>query len=267
MSEAPVLVDESRQGQAEQPQRQSELRTVFRHLFRNRGAVVGLVIIGLFVVASLAAPLITGKSPTATSLPNRLQPVSLEHPLGTDELGRDLLTRMLYGGRISLGIGLISVAIGIVIGVPIGALSGYYGGKLDIIAQRFIDIMIAFPGILLAIVVVTVLGVGVTNVMIATGIASVPIYARLVRGSVLAAKEQSYVTAAQAAGIGDFSIIFRHILPNSIAPVIVQSTFQIATAILWAAGLGFLGLGAQAPTPEWGAILSNGREYIRTAHH
>jgi ABC-type dipeptide/oligopeptide/nickel transport system permease subunit len=267
MSEAPVLPQESQEQTAEHEKRQSEIRAVARHLLRNRGAVIGLVIIGLFVIASLGAPLITNKSPTETSLPNRLQPASWEHPLGTDELGRDLLTRMLYGGRISLGIGLISVAIGIVIGVPIGAVSGYYGGKLDIIAQRFIDIMIAFPGILLAIVVVTVLGVGVTNVMIATGIASVPIYARLVRGSVLAAKEQSYVTAAQAAGIGDFSIIFRHILPNSIAPVIVQSTFQIATAILWAAGLGFLGLGAQAPTPEWGAILSNGREYIRTAHH
>lgn len=247
--------------------RRNELRTVFIHLLRNRGAVIGLVIIGLFVVSSFAAPIITSKSPTETSLPNRLQPASWEHPLGTDELGRDLFTRMLYGGRISLGIGLISVAIGIVIGVPIGALSGYYGGKIDIVVQRFIDIMIAFPGILLAIVVVTVLGVGVTNVMIATGIASVPIYARLVRGSVLAAKEQSYVAAARAAGIGDLSIIFRHILPNTIAPVIVQSTFQIATAILWAAGLGFLGLGAQAPTPEWGAILSNGRQYIRTAHH
>jgi peptide/nickel transport system permease protein len=267
MSEAPVIPAEP-QGEVQQEGRQqSEFRAVMRHLLRNRGAVIGLVIIGLFVVAALGAPLITNQSPTDTSLPDRLQPASWEHLLGTDELGRDLLTRMLYGGRISLGIGLISVAIGILIGVPIGAVSGYYGGKLDIIAQRFIDIMIAFPGILLAIVVVTVLGVGVTNVMIATGIASVPIYARLVRGSVLAAKEQSYVTAAQAAGIGDFSIIFRHILPNSIAPVIVQSTFQIATAILWAAGLGFLGLGAQAPTPEWGAILSNGREYIRTAHH
>ena len=267
MSEAPVLEPEAREASPQEGRQQSEIRAVMRHLLRNRGAVIGLVIIGLFVVASLGAPLITNQSPTDTSLPNRLQPASWGHPLGTDELGRDLLTRMLYGGRISLGIGLISVTIGILIGVPIGAISGYYGGKLDIIVQRFIDIMIAFPGILLAIVVVTVLGVGVTNVMIATGIASVPIYARLVRGSVLAAKEQSYVTAAQAAGIGDLSIIFRHILPNSIAPVIVQSTFQIATAILWAAGLGFLGLGAQAPTPEWGAILSNGREYIRTAHH
>ena len=251
----------------ERRKRQSEIRAVLRHLVRNRGAVVGLVIIGTFIFAALLAPVIATHSPTDTSVPTRLQSADTEHWLGTDELGRDLFSRMLYGGRISLNIGIISVAIGIIIGVPIGAVSGYYGGRLDIITQRFIDIMIAFPGILLAIVVVTVLGVGVTNVMIATGIASVPIYARLVRGSVLAAKEQSYVAAAKAAGIGDFSIIFRHILPNSLAPVIVQSTFQIATSILWAAGLGFLGLGAQAPTPEWGAILSNGREYIRTAHH
>ncbi|MFP4407363.1 MAG: ABC transporter permease [Alkalispirochaetaceae bacterium] len=246
---------------------QSELRAVLRHLLRNRGAVVGLVIIGLFVLASLLAPILSTHNPTDTSLVARLQPASGEHWLGTDELGRDLFSRMLYGGRISLNIGIISVAIGIALGVPIGSVSGYYGGKLDIITQRFIDIMIAFPGILLAIVVVTVLGVGVENVMIATGIASVPIYSRLVRGSVLAAKEQSYVTAAKAAGISDLSIIFRHILPNCLAPIIVQSTFQIATSILWAAGLGFLGLGAQAPTPEWGAILSNGRDYIRTAHH
>ena len=271
MSEARVLPDPPAEDIAEDAaqdvERQGEFKTVMQHLVRNRGAMIGLLIIGLFVVAALAAPLLTPYDATSTDLGNRLQPVSRTHRLGTDELGRDLLTRMLFGGRISLAIGLISVAIGVFIGVPIGALSGYYGGKVDIIVQRLIDIMIAFPGILLAIVVVTVLGVGVTNVMIATGIASVPIYARLVRGSVLAAKEQSYVTAAQAAGIGDLSIIFRHILPNSIAPVIVQSTFQIATAILWAAGLGFLGLGAQAPTPEWGAILSNGREYIRTAHH
>lgn len=245
----------------------SEFREVLKHLVRNRGAVIGMLIIGFFVVASLAAPLIATHSPTATSLVNRLQPASSTHLLGTDELGRDLFSRMLYGGRISLNIGIISVLIGVLIGVPIGAVSGYYGGKLDIITQRFIDIMIAFPGILLAIVVVTVLGVGVQNVMIATGIASVPIYARLVRGSVLSIKEQSYVTAARAAGLRDTTIIFKHVLPNCLGPLIVQSTFQIATSILWAAGLGFLGLGAQAPTPEWGAILSNGRDYIRTAHH
>ncbi len=263
----PEIVPEEVEVDVAGAEEHSEFRAVIRHLLRNRGAVVGLAIIGLFVVAAVFAPVLSTHSPTDNDLTNRLQPISGENWLGTDELGRDLYSRMLYGGRISLGIGLISVIIGIGIGVPIGSVSGYYGGKLDIITQRFIDIMIAFPGILLAIVVVTVLGVGVENVMIATGIASVPIYARLVRGSVLAAKEQSYVAAARAAGIGDFSIIFRHILPNCLAPIIVQSTFQIATSILWAAGLGFLGLGAQAPTPEWGAILSNGRDYIRTAHH
>ncbi|TVR61589.1 MAG: ABC transporter permease [Spirochaetaceae bacterium] len=245
----------------------SELREILRHLVRNRAAVVGLIIIGGFVLVSVFAPVFSPHDPLRTVLANRLQTPSWEHPLGTDELGRDLLSRMLYGGRISLNIGVISVLIGMFIGVPIGAISGYFGGKLDIFTQRFIDIMIAFPGILLAIVVVTVLGVGVENVMIATGIASVPVYARLVRGSVLAIKEQSYIAAARAAGLGDARIIFRQILPNCLAPIIVQSTFQIATSILWAAGLGFLGLGAQAPTPEWGAILSNGRAYIRTAHH
>ncbi len=245
----------------------SELREILRHLVRNRAAVVGLIIIGGFIFVSVFAPVFSPHDPLRNVLANRLQTPSWEHPLGTDELGRDLLSRMLYGGRISLNIGVISVLIGMLIGVPIGAISGYFGGKLDIFTQRVIDIMIAFPGILLAIVVVTVLGVGVENVMIATGIASVPVYARLVRGSVLAIKEQSYIAAARAAGLGDARIIFRQILPNCLAPIIVQSTFQIATSILWAAGLGFLGLGAQAPTPEWGAILSNGRAYIRTAHH
>ncbi len=245
----------------------SEFKEVTRHLIKNRAAVAGLVIIGVFILASLFAPVFATHDPLRTELGNRLQPPTREHILGTDELGRDLFSRMLYGGRISLNIGIISVIIGLTFGVPIGAVSGYFGGKLDIFTQRFIDIMIAFPGILLAIVIVTVLGVGVENVMIATGIASVPIYARLVRGSVLAIKEQSYVDAAHAAGLGDIRIIFRQIIPNCLAPIIVQSTFQIATSILWAAGLGFLGLGAQAPTPEWGAILSNGRAYIRTAHH
>ncbi len=266
MSSEPI-VHETKRGESAPRAGHSEFRTVIRHLLRNRGAVIGLIIIGLFTLAALFAPILAPHDPTETSLTNRLRPADAEHWMGTDELGRDLLSRMLYGSRISLGIGLISVAIGTGLGVPLGAVSGYLGGRFDIVVQRFIDIMIAFPGILLAIVIVTVLGVGVENVMIATGIASVPIYARLVRGSVLAAKEQSYVTAARAAGIGHASIIFRHILPNCLAPIIVQSTFQIATSILWAAGLGFLGLGAQAPTPEWGAILSNGRDYIRSAHH
>lgn len=245
----------------------TELAAVVYHLVRNRSALLGLAIIGVFVLAAAAAPLLTSWDPIAVDFDKYLLAPSSEHLLGTDELGRDLFARLLYGARISLSIGLISVTIGVSIGVPIGAFSGYYGGKLDIVVQRLIDIMIAFPGILLAIVVVAVLGVGVQNVMIATGIASIPIYARLVRGSFLSLKRNAYVTAARAGGLSDLRIIFGHILPNCLGPIIVQSTFQVATAILWAAGLGFLGLGAQPPTPEWGAILSRGRAYMRTAHH
>lgn len=262
MSTEPVAPATDRDDQAT-----SELRLTVYHLLRNRLAVFGLVIIGLFVVVAVFAPLFTRWDPVAVDLSRYLLPPGGDHPLGTDELGRDLFARLLYGARISLGIGLISVSIGLLVGVPIGAVSGYYGGRLDLVTQRLIDILIAFPGILLAIVVVAVLGVGVENVMIATGIASVPIYARLVRGSFLTLKKQAFVTAARATGISDTRIMFIHILPNCLGPIIVQSTFQIATAILWAAGLGFLGLGAQPPTPEWGAILSRGRTYMRTAHH
>ena len=245
----------------------SELAAILYHLVRNRAAVLGMVIIGGFVLAAAAAPVLTRWDPIAVDFEKYLLAPSAEHKLGTDELGRDVLARLLYGARISLSIGLISVAIGVLIGVPIGAFSGYYGGKLDLVLQRLIDIMIAFPGILLAIVVVAVLGVGVQNVMVAIGIASIPKYARLVRGSFLSTRRSAYVTAARAAGLNDLRIIFGHILPNCLGPIIVQSTFQVATAILWAAGLGFLGLGAQPPTPEWGAILSRGRAYMRTAHH
>jgi len=249
------------------PKRDTELRQVWRHLRRNRLAMVGLAVLVLFLLCAIFAPFITPFDPIKTDFGNALQDPSSENLLGTDWLGRDSFSRILYGSRISLAIGLISVTIGMLIGVPIGALSGYYGGRFDILIQRIIDILIAFPGILLAIVVVAVLGVGVENVMIAVGIASVPIYTRLVRGSVLAVKEQGYIAAAKALGIGDARIIIRHIMPNCLGPIIVQSTFQIATAILWAAGLGFLGLGAQPPDPEWGAMLSKGREYIRTSHH
>ena len=221
----------------------------------------------MFTAAAAAAPLLTRWDPVAVDFEKYLLAPSGEHLLGTDELGRDLFARLLYGARISLSIGLISVSIGLVIGVPLGAFSGWYGGALDLILQRLIDILIAFPGILLAIVVVAILGVGVENVMIAIGIASIPKYARLVRGSFLSLKRNAYTAAARAAGLGDLRIIFGHILPNCLGPIIVQSTFQMATAILWAAGLGFLGLGAQPPTPEWGAILSRGRAYIRGAHH
>lgn len=244
-----------------------EIAAVVYHLLRSPSALIGLAVIGMFTAAAAAAPLLTRWDPAAVDFEKYLLAPSGEHLLGTDELGRDLFARLLYGARISLSIGLISVSIGLVIGVPLGAFSGWYGGALDLILQRLIDILIAFPGILLAIVVVAILGVGVENVMIAIGIASIPKYARLVRGSFLSLKRNAYTAAARAAGLGDLRIIFGHILPNCLGPIIVQSTFQMATAILWAAGLGFLGLGAQPPTPEWGAILSRGRAYIRGAHH
>ncbi|MEX2501390.1 MAG: ABC transporter permease [Trueperaceae bacterium] len=189
------------------------------------------------------------------------------HLLGTDEQGRDLLCRLMHGAWISLFIGLISVGIGVGVGVPFGAITGFLGGATDMIGQRVVDVMLAFPGILLAIVLVATFGTGLTNVMIAVGIASIPIYARLVRGSVLSMKNQEYVEAARAMGKRGMPILFRHVIPNAIAPIIVQSSLQMAVAILFAAGLGFLGLGARPPQPEWGLMLARGREYLAVAPH
>lgn len=189
------------------------------------------------------------------------------HLLGTDEQGRDLLSRLIHGAWISLFIGLISVSIGLIIGLPLGAISGFYGGVLDMVVQRLVDIMLAFPGILLAIVLVATLGTGLTNLMIAVGIASVPIYARLIRASVLSVRNQEYVEAAAALGKSRLSTLFQHVIPNAISPIIVQSSLQMAVAILFAAGLGFLGLGARPPQPEWGLMLARGREYLAVAPH
>jgi len=250
-----------------QPISDSEVKRVWGHLKLNKMAMAGLLIIMVFIICALFAPLLAPYSPFQTDFSQVLQSPSGQNWLGTDWLGRDVLSRIIYGARISLAIGFISVTIGMIIGVPIGALSGYFSGRFDIFTQRFIDILLAFPGILLAIVIVAIMGAGIRNVMIAVGIVSIPIYARLVRGSVMAVKEEGFIMAAKSLGIGDFRIIIRHVLPNCLGPIIVQSTFQVATAILWAAGLGFLGLGAQPPDPEWGAMLSKGREYIRVAHH
>ena len=187
--------------------------------------------------------------------------------LGTDEQGRDVLSRIIHGAWISLSIGLITIGIGIVVGVPIGALSGYYGGLTDLIVQRVIDTMLAFPGILLAIVLVATFGTGLRNVMIAVGIASIPVYARLVRASVLSVRDREFVEAARALGRRPVSTLARHVLPNVLAPIIVQSSLQMAVAILFAAGLGFLGLGARPPQPEWGLMLSRGRDFLAVAPH
>lgn len=241
--------------------------TLWRRFRKSPSAMLGLTIVVLFMGAGLLAPWIAPHDPLRPDFGRAREGPSWDSPLGRDELGRDILSRIIYGARISLWIGFIAVAIGVVCGVPLGAISGYYGGRIDILMQRLVDIMLAFPGLLLAIVLISILGVGLSNVMVAIGVASIPTYVRLVRGSVLALREMDYIAAAKAIGMSDSRIIFRHILPNCLAPIIVQSTLQIATAILFAAGLGFLGLGAKPPMPEWGVMLSTGRDYLRDWPH
>lgn len=252
--------------QAEQKQ-YSQVREVFRRLTKRSTAMMGLIIVGFFLLAGLFAPLLAPNDPLEHSLQNMLAKPSIDYPLGRDELGRCILSRIIYGARISLMIGLMVVSIGIFIGVPLGVISAYYGGKTDFIIQRFIDTLLTFPGILLALILIAMLGVGLQNVMMAVGISTIPIYARLSRSSVLAIKSRQYIEAARSIGASDSRIILQHLIPNSLSPIIVQSTLHMATAILWAAGLGFLGLGVSPPTPEWGAMLNGGRLYMRVAYH
>ncbi len=224
--------------------------------------MAGLILLAALLVLALAAPLLTSYNPERQSLSQALRPISWAHPLGTDHLGRDVLARLLYGGRLSLLIGFLAVGLGVAIGVPLGAVSGFQGGFTDLVIQRFADILLSFPGFLLALSLVAILGVGLQNVIISVGISAVPSFIRLVRGSVLSIREQVYVQAADAIGQRRALIIFRHVLPNAMAPVIVQATLSLGFAILVAAGLGFLGLGVQPPTPEWGTMLGEGRQYI-----
>ncbi|OPZ56907.1 MAG: Glutathione transport system permease protein GsiD [Synergistetes bacterium ADurb.Bin520] len=191
------------------------------------------------------------------------EPPSAQFWLGTDEFGRDILSRIIYGARISLMVGFISVGIAMCVGGVLGAVAGYYGGRTDNLIMRAMDILLSIPSILLAIAIAASLGPGLFNLMIAVGIAAIPQYARIVRGSVLSIRGQEFVEAARAVGSSDARIIFKHILPNCMAPIIVQGTLGVATAILVAAGLSFIGLGTQPPIPEWGAMLSGGRSYIR----
>jgi ABC-type dipeptide/oligopeptide/nickel transport system permease subunit len=229
---------------------------------RHRTAMAGLVLlVGLFALA-LAAPLLTSYNPERQSLSEALRPLSPAHPLGTDHLGRDMMARLLYGGRLSLLIGFLAVGLGLVIGVPLGAVSGFQGGLTDLVIQRLADILLSFPGFLLALSLVAILGVGLQNVIISVGISAVPSFIRLVRASVLSIREQVYVESAHAIGQRRGVIIFRHVLPNAMAPVIVQATLSLGFAILVAAGLGFLGLGVQPPTAEWGTMLGEGRQYV-----
>ncbi|MEK5382364.1 ABC transporter permease [Niallia sp. FSL W8-0635] len=231
-------------------------------LYKNKMALLSFGFLVFLVLVALLADVIAPYSYEEQNLDEMLVGPNSAHWFGTDEYGRDILSRIIFGSRISLEVGFVAVFFSVTIGGIIGAISGYYGKKVDNLLMRLMDILLAIPGILLAIAIVNVLGPGLMNVMIAVGIASIPTYARIVRASVLSIREQEFVESARAIGENDFSIIFRYILPNSLAPIIVQATLGVAWAILSAAGLSFLGLGLQPPTPEWGAMLSAGRQYI-----
>ena len=236
--------------------------SLWRDLARNPSALAGLVILVTLGLACTVGPLLSGQDPTTQNLSEALLPPSARHPLGTDGLGRDELVRLLYGGRYSMLLGLAAAAIGIGIGLPVGAVSGYYGGRVDLVVQAVNDVLLSFPGILLALSLVAGLGVGLQNVTIAVAISSIPAFVRLARASALSIRELEYTRAAVAIGQTKPRIVLRHVIPNSLAPVIVQASLQVGTAILVAAGLGFLGLGVQPPTPEWGSMLGDSRNYI-----
>lgn len=238
---------------------------------QNKTGIVGLVIVLGFVICAVFAPHLTPHDPIANNVVNQMRPPffmdggSTENLLGTDDLGRDLLARVIYGSRISLTVGLISVGIALTCGTFLGAVSGYYKGWIDNLIMRIMDMLLAFPSILLAIVIVAYMGPNLRNAMIAIGVINIPKFARTVRASVLEEYEKDYVMAEKAVGAKDARIIFNAILPNCIAPLIVQASLSFGAAILDAAGLSFLGLGAQPPTPEWGAMIANGRTLILRA--
>jgi peptide/nickel transport system permease protein len=243
-------------------QQRSRLNVAFTKLRGRPGALIGLVIILAFIVIAIAAPALAPHDPNAISRDRRAAP-SASHLFGTDELGRDVLSRVIYGARVSMRVGLIAVGIALVVGSLLGLIAAYSGGWIDGLIMRIMDVMLAFPGILLAIAIIAVLGPSLSNVMVAIGIEAIPIYTRTARASTLSVKEYEYVIGARALGCSSPRIVLKHILPNIVAPLIVLATVGVAGSILTAAGLSYLGLGAQPPTSEWGAMLSSSRSYLR----
>jgi len=241
----------------------SNLYLTLVRLRRNRLAVFGLVIMLLLVVVAVFAPWIAPYDYAAQNLSDAFEPPCAKYWLGTDDFGRDILSRLIYGARISLQVGLFAVWLSMCVGGVLGAIAGYYGGKVDDIIMRFMDILLSIPQILLAVTIASALGPGLLNLTIAVGIANIPSFARVVRGAVLSIVGQEFIEAAHCMGASDAWIIARHILPNCSAPIIVQATLRVAGAILAAAALSFLGLGIQPPTPEWGGMLSAARGYVR----
>jgi peptide/nickel transport system permease protein len=247
----------------------SPSRDILRRLARNKLAIVGMVILGIVIFVAVFAPLLASQDPNefgvykAYPRENKQAP-SLEHPMGTDDLGRDMMSLIFYGARISVRVGVFAVGFAILFGASLGAIAGYAGGTVDNIIMRIMDIMLAFPSILLALVIVVAIGPGLFNAMIAIGIVSIPSFARITRAAVIKENENVYVMAARSLGAGSNRVLWKHIIPNSLSPLIVAASLGIATAILDAAGLGFLGLGAQPPTPEWGLMLSRNKHHMFT---
>ncbi|PGS54144.1 nickel transporter permease [Bacillus sp. AFS041924] len=242
-------------------------KTFYKKFKKNKLALVGGYIVLFYILVAIFAPLISPKDPFAIDLMNKLQTPSMEHWMGTDDKGRDILSRIIYGSRLSISVGFVSVLFGAIFGIILGLIAGYYGKWIDTIIMRVVDVLLAFPGILLALAIISALGPSLINVMVAVGVFSIPTFARIVRGSTLSVRKLEYIDAIRALGATDASIIFKHIFPNILSPIIVQATLKLATAILSAAGLSYLGLGAQPPSPEWGAMLSSGRDYLFTAPH
>ncbi|MGL5055584.1 MAG: nickel transporter permease [Fusobacteriaceae bacterium] len=251
----------------ENSQKRGQWSELWRRLKRNKMAILGLGIILTIVVVACFAGVIADYDTQVIkqNLAEKLQPPSGKHFLGTDEFGRDIFARLIHGARVSLKVGILAVGLSIVIGGALGALAGYYGGRFENVVMRIMDIFLAVPSILLAIAIVSALGPNLFNLMVSISISSIPSYARIVRASVLSIRDQEFVEAAKAIGAKDSRIIMKHIIPNALAPVIVQGTLGVAGAILSIAGLSFIGLGIQPPAPEWGAMLSGGRQYLRYA--
>lgn len=247
------------------PRRGAHTIGILRRLVKNPSGSIGLLVLLLLILIAMFAPELAPHSPIEQDYTAVLHPPSWNHPFGTDNLGRDVLSRVIYGTRVSLRVGFFPIAAAFLIGTTIGLWAGYFGGWLDSIVMRFTDIGLAFPGILLALVVVAVLGPGLFNVMIALGIADIPLAIRVSRGGAVAAREQPFVSSAIAIGVRDRSIIARYILPAVLASVMVVATLEVAGAILIASGLSFLGLGAQPPTAEWGSMLASAQSQIQTA--
>ena len=265
MSLAPDSTTAAAPTRATAQRRNSPFWNTIRRIKRHRGAVVGFWALVLITLAALLAPYLAPYDPLGMNPAKSLTPPGAEHWFGTDQFGRDIFSRVLYGARISLTVGFASVGIAVVVGGLLGLLAGYFEGLFGVAIMRVIDAMLAFPGILLALAIVATLGPGMVNVMIAVGVSWIPSYTRVVRASVLSAKENVYVEAAHAAGASAFRVMLKHLLPNVFAPVIVLASLGLAGAIIAAAALSFLGMGAQPPTPEWGLILSQGRSFLRSA--